>query len=92
MKFEIPELEHFYLTICNYDFYAELKEEKVIKNMETDKFDEETKETKEINNKLEKVQIKYSNSEDYIRIYFNLFLLELKAQITRSKIIEVINC
>ena len=93
MKFELPELENLYQAICCYDFYNDLKEEKVIKILEVDKFDgEENKESqaKEIlANKLEKVQIKYTHSDDYIRIYYNLFLTETKAQITRSKIIEV---
>ena len=91
MKFELPELEQLYQTICCFDFYSDLKEEKLIKNLEVDKYDGE--ENKEIpskdQNKLEKVQIKYSHSEDYIRIYYNLFLTETKAQITRSKAIEV---
>ena len=93
MKFELPDLEQLYQTICCFDFYSDLREEKLIKNLEVDKYEgEENKETqaKDINmNKLEKVQIKYSHSEDYIRIYYSLFLIETKAQIARSKVIEV---
>ena len=93
MKFELPELEHLYQTICSFDFYTDLTEEKLIKRLEVDKYEENEEAKESIKeaaiNKLEKVQIKYSNSEDYIRIYYNLFLLETKAQITRSKMIEV---
>jgi hypothetical protein len=65
----------------------------LIKNLEVDKYEgEENKElqAKDTNsNKLEKVQIKYSHSEDYIRTYYSLFLIESKSQIARSKVIEV---
>ena len=93
MKFEPPELEHLYQTICSFDLYTDLTIEKLIKRLEVDKYEENEEAKESIKeaaiNKLEKVQIKYSNSEDYIRIYYNLFLLETKAQITRSKMIEV---
>lgn len=94
MKFELPELDHLHQTICSFDFYTDLIEEKLIKNLEVDKYElnEESKEQSNKEsaiNKLEKVQVKYSNSEDYIRTYYSLFLLETKAQITRSKVIEV---
>ena len=40
MKFEPPELEHLYQTICSFDFYTDLTEEKLIKRLEVDKYEE----------------------------------------------------
>jgi hypothetical protein len=95
MKVDLPELENFYHIICTWDFYRDFNsEEDVTKHREEDEFFESVKESKEednninnkinTSNKLEKVPIKFSNTEEYIRTFHNLFMIECKSQIGRS--------
>jgi len=95
-KYELPELDSLYYIICTWDFYKDLVEENVVVNkLEDDNIWEEIK-TAAIenllkvnkNDKLESVPVKFSNHEEYIRIWMNLFFFECKAQLSRSKIVE----
>jgi senataxin len=82
---ELPELDSLYSIICNWNYYRDLSEDEVIyKNMEDDNIFEDIKK-----NELEKVPIRFPNCEEYIRIFRNHFMVESKAQITRSKQVEL---
>jgi senataxin len=82
---ELPELDNLYYTICNWNYFRDLTENEVIyKNLEDDRVYEDV-----FGGALEKVPIRFTNSEEYIRIFSNLFMFESKAQITRSKQVEL---
>ncbi len=86
MKMELPELENLYYSILQWDYYADLVEDEVIYNkLEDDKNYEDVTQI----NEVEKVPIKFQNTEDYFRIFHKLFLIETRAQISRSKQMEV---
>ncbi len=85
---ELPELDNLYYTILQWDYFSELVDDELVFNkIEDDNVYEELHQSKE----LEKVPIKFQNSEDYFRIFHNLFLTETRAQISRSKQMEVLN-
>ncbi len=93
-KLELPELENLYYTICNMDFYRDLSDKYIIQGkIEEDeyfnlirKIDEKLLLGVE---KLEKIPTKFLNQEEYIKIFLSLFYVEIKAQLSRSKVIEV---
>jgi senataxin len=98
-KFELPELDTLYYNICSWDYYKDLVEENIVTNhIEEDVVWQEIHEsettTKESSIQakpkegLEKIPLKFNNSEEYIKIWMNLFLFESKSQISRAKIIE----
>lgn len=93
MKVELPELENIYHSICTWDYYKDLSSnEDVLEHMEEDNFNDNIKsnQTQDLSIvKYENVPIKFSNSEEYIRIFYNLFLKECKSQIGRSRLEEV---
>ena len=94
MKLELPELDNLYYSICNMDFYKDLSDKDAIHGkIEEDehfnlikKLDDKLLQGLE---KLEKVPIKFLNQEEYIKIFLSLFYVEIKAQLSRSKLIEV---
>lgn len=99
IRSELPELDSMYFTLCTWDYYKDLVEENVVTNhIEEDKIWEEIRGTSkeditQPDNKtqvtpLERIPIKFSNSEDYIKTWLSLFFYEAKAQITRSKLTE----
>lgn len=96
LKLELPELENLYYSICNMDFYKDFCEKDVIQGkIEEDehfnlirKIDDKLLQGLE---KLEKIPTKFSNQEEYIKLFLGLFYVEIKAQLSRSKLIEVIN-
>lgn len=89
MKVELPDLDNLYQTICAWDFYADIVEENVITNkMEIDKIFDDMKE-KAPDMTFERVPTKFTNPEEYIRIFYDLFTVESKAQITHSKLAEI---
>lgn len=93
-KIELPELENLYYSICLMDYYIDLQDKDVVTNkLEIDEHYNFLKRIDIkliINDKLEKIPIKFSNQEEYIRIFCSLFFIEIKAQLSRSKMIEVI--
>ena len=92
-RVDLPELENLYYSICLMDYYVDLQDKDIITNkLESDehfnflkKIDVKTI----VNDKLEKIPIKFSNQEEYIKIFCSLFFIEIKAQLSRSKMIEV---
>lgn len=95
MKLELPELENLYYSICNMDFYTDLSDKDMIHGkIEQDDTFLFLKKTNDIllqgAEKLEKIPIKFLNQEEYIKIFLSLFYIEIKAQLSRSKMIEVI--
>jgi hypothetical protein len=92
-RVELPELENLYYSICLMDYYIDLQEKDVSNNkIESDEYFEFLKRVDiktMLNEKLEKIPIKFSNQEEYIKIFCSLFFIEIKAQLSRSKLIEV---
>jgi len=95
LKIELPELENLYYSICNMDFYKDLSEKDVIQGKIEE--DEHFNLIKKIDDKLlmgldklEKIPIKFLSQEEYIKLFLGLFYIEIKAQLSRSKVIEVI--
>ncbi len=95
MKLELPELENLYHSICQMDYYVDLSDKDVVQGkLEDDQcfnllrnIDDKLLEGIE---KLEKVPIKFSNQDEYMKIFVPLFYIEIKAQLSRSKVIEVL--
>jgi senataxin len=97
-KFELPELDTLYYNICSWDYYKDFVEENIVTNhMEEDIVWEDLKGTEseakesgtpKSKEALEKIPLKFTSSEEYIKIWMSLFLYESKAQISRAKIIE----
>jgi hypothetical protein len=92
-RLDLPELENLYYSICLMDYYVDLQEKDVINNkIENDEHFDFLKRVDVktiVNEKLEKIPIKFSNQEEYIKIFCSLFFIEIKAQLSRSKMIEV---
>jgi hypothetical protein len=87
MKMELPELDNLYYIILQWDYFSELVDDELVTNkIEDDIVYEEVHQSTE----LEKVPIKFQNTEDYFRIFHSLFLTETRAQISRSKQMEVL--
>ncbi len=85
---ELPELDNLYQTICSWDYFSDLSDNEIISNkIESDEVYSDILLRKEI----EKVPIRFQNTEEYIKIFSNIFLYETKSQITRSKQMEVNN-
>lgn len=92
-RIDLPELENLYYSICLMDYYIDLQE-KDINKVEIDEHFNFLKRIDVkliVNEKLEKIPIKFSNQEEYIKIFCSLFFIEIKAQLSRSKMIEVKN-
>ena len=96
LKNELPDLDSLYYLICTWDFYKDLKEDNIVLNkLEDDNIWEEIRAASQdnlhlanVNDKLERIPIKFANNEEYIRIWMNLFLYECKAQLSRSKLVD----
>jgi hypothetical protein len=87
MKMELPDLENLYYTILQWDYYTDLIDDEIIYNkLEDDNIYEDVLQI----NELEKIPIRFQNTEDYFRIFHRLFLVESRAQMSRSKQIEVL--
>lgn len=94
LRLELPELENLYYSICLMDYYSDLSEKDLITNkIEEDAHFSMLKkiDDKLLNgvDKLEKIPIKFLNQEEYIKLFLSLFYIEIKAQLSRSKLIEV---
>jgi len=87
MKTDLPELDSLYYTICLWNFYSDLSKEQL-----TFVYKEEDRDS-ELDNglvyDLEKIPLKFNSSDEYIKTFYDRFLHETKAQITRSKVGEV---
>ncbi len=84
---ELPDLENLYYTILQWDYYTDLIDDEIIYNkLEDDNIYEDVLQI----NELEKIPIRFQNTEDYFRIFHRLFLVESRAQMSRSKQIEVL--
>ena len=92
-RIDLPELENLYYSICLMDYFDDLKEKDIVgKKLDPDEHFNFLKKIDVkliVNEKLEKIPIKFSNQEEYIKIFCSLFFIEIKAQLSRSKSIEV---
>lgn len=85
-KFDFDGLYHI---ILKWDFFRDLREEELFtKHLEEDKTWELLLSPTETNIGLETIPIRFSSSEDYIKIFHSLFLIETRAQLTRAKYTE----
>ena len=89
MKVDLPELDSLYYNICLWNFYTDLSKEQL-----TAVSIEDDKESDLVDNSglvydLDKIPVKFSCAEEYIKTFYDRFLHETKAQITRSKVGEV---
>jgi senataxin len=80
------DLDVLYHIILKWDYFKDLREEELfINHLEEDITWENLRDPTKKYKDLENIQITFSSTEDYIKNFFSLFLIEVRAQLARNK-------
>ena len=80
------DLDILHHSILKLDYFNDLIETEILTmHLEEDTTWEYLKDFTNINSTLEKVPISFSSAEEYNKIFTTLFLIEVRAQLARSK-------
>ena len=83
------DLDSLYHVILKWDYFADLKEQELFtRHLEEDKTWELLLDATKTNVGVQKVPLRFSSSEEYVAIFRQLFLIEARAQLARSKYTE----
>ena len=83
------DLDSLYHIILKWDYFKDLREDELFtRHLEEDKTWELLLDSTKTNLGLEKVPLRFTSSEEYVKVYFSLFLIEARAQLARSKYTE----
>ena len=83
------DLDSLYHVILKWDYFVDLKEQELFtRHLEEDKTWELLLDSTKTNVGVQKVPLRFSSSEEYVAIFRQLFLIEARAQLARSKYTE----
>ena len=83
------DLDDLYHILLKWDYFKDLREEEVfVDHIEEDQIWEMLFNKKVKHQELENIPLTFSSSDEYMRAFFTLFLIEIRAQITKSKCTE----
>ena len=83
------DLDILYHILLKWDYFKDLKEEELFtRHIEEDITWENLKDPTKKYKDLENIPITFNSTEEYIKNFFSLFLIEIRAQLARNKFIE----
>ena len=83
------DLDILYHILLKWDYFKDLKEEELFtRHIEEDITWENLRDPTKKHKDLEDIPITFNSTEEYIRNFFSLFLIEIRAQLARNKFTE----
>ncbi len=83
------DLDILYHILLKWDYFKDLKEEELFtRHIEEDITWENLRDPTKKHKDLENIPITFNSTEEYIRKFFSLFLIEIRAQLARNKFTE----
>ena len=83
------DLDILYHILLKWDYFKDLKEEELFtRHIEEDITWENLRDPTKKHKDLENIPITFNSTEEYIRNFFSLFLIEIRAQLARNKFTE----